>query len=157
MGCSKRSRGSMSETRTYRKFTAQQKPEIVLASLRGPKSMAELCREHDIADSLLRKWREQFLAAGAERLQGKTERTEVDELRSRVAKLERALGRKTMEVEVAGELLRGWSEDARRPFPRARRARPSRDGSCPRCRDQPPGALPPADQAAEGTAATLGR
>jgi transposase len=25
-----------------------------------------------------------------------------------VAKLERALGRKTMEVEIAGELLRGW-------------------------------------------------
>ena len=48
----------------------------MLASLRGPKTMAELCREHDIADSLLRKWREQFLAAGAERLQGKTERTE---------------------------------------------------------------------------------
>ena len=60
----------MSDTRKYRKFTAQQKTEIVLASLRGPKSMAELCREHEIADSLLRKWREQFLAAGAERLSG---------------------------------------------------------------------------------------
>ena len=57
----------MSETRKYRKFTAQQKTEIVLASLRGPKTMAELCREQDIADSLLRKWREQFLAAGAGR------------------------------------------------------------------------------------------
>jgi transposase len=89
-------------------FTAQQNTEIVLASLRGTKTMAELCREHDIADSLLRKWREQFLAAGAERLSGKAERTEVDELRARVSKLERALGRKTMEVEVAGELLRGW-------------------------------------------------
>src|SRR3954452_10674378 len=44
----------MSDTRKYRKFTAQQKTEIVLASLRGPKSMTELCREHDIADSLLR-------------------------------------------------------------------------------------------------------
>jgi transposase len=41
-------------------------------------------------------------------LSGKTERTEVDELRSRVAKLARALGRKTMEVEIAGELARGW-------------------------------------------------
>jgi transposase len=108
MGRSERSRGSMSDTRKYRKFSAQQKTEIVLASLRGPKSMAELCREHEIADSLLRKWREQFLAAGAERLQGKTERTEADELRRQVARLERALGRKTMEVEVAGELLRGW-------------------------------------------------
>jgi transposase len=108
MGRSERSRGSMSDTRKYRKFSAQQKTEIVLASLRGPKSLAELCREHEIAGSLLRKWREQFLAAGAERLQGKTERTEADELRRQVARLERALGRKTMEVEVAGELLRGW-------------------------------------------------
>ena len=98
----------MSESKRYRKFTAQQKTEIVLASLRGPKSMAELCREHEIADSLLRKWREQFLAAGAERLSGKTERREADELRRQVARLERALGRKTMEVEIAGELLRGW-------------------------------------------------
>ena len=96
----------MSETRKYRKFTAQQKTEIVLASLRGPKTIAELCREHDIADSLLRKWREQFLAAGAERLHGKTDRTEADELRRQVARLERPLGRKTMEVEVAGELVR---------------------------------------------------
>lgn len=98
----------LSETKKYRKFTAQQKTEIVLASLRGPKTMTQLCREHDIADSLLRKWREQFLAAGAERLSGKTERAEADELRRQISRLERALGRKTMEVEVAGELLRGW-------------------------------------------------
>ncbi len=89
----------MSETKKYRKFSAQQKTEIVLASLRGHKTHAQICREHDIADSLLRKWREQFLAAGAERLQGKTERTEADELRRQVSRLERALGRKTMEVD----------------------------------------------------------
>ena len=60
----------MGESRKYRKFSAQQKTELVLASLRGPKTIAQLCREHDIAESLLRKWREQFLAAGAERLSG---------------------------------------------------------------------------------------
>jgi len=96
------------ESRSYRKFSAQQKTELVLASLRGPKTIAQLCREHDISESLLRKWREQFLAAGAERLSGKAERTEADELCRQVSRLERALGRKTMEVEVAGELLRGW-------------------------------------------------
>ena len=98
----------MGASRSYRKFSAQQKTELVLASLRGPKTIAQLCREHDISESLLRKWREQFLAAGAERLSGKAERTEADELRRQVGRLERALGRKTMEVEVAGELLRGW-------------------------------------------------
>jgi transposase len=80
----------------------------VLASLRGPKTIAQLCREHEISETLLRRWREQFLAAGAERLQGRQEHTEADELRRQVSRLERALGRKTMEVEVAGELLRGW-------------------------------------------------
>ena len=84
MGRSTEQEHSLSENRKYRKFTVQQKTEIVLASLRGPKSMAELCREHDIADSMLRKWREQFLAAGAERLQGRQERTEADELRRHV-------------------------------------------------------------------------
>ena len=98
----------MGESRKYRKFSAQQKTELVLASLRGPKTIVQLCREHDISESLLRKWREQFLAAGAERLSGRQERTEADELRRQVSRLERALGRKTMEVEVAGELLRGW-------------------------------------------------
>jgi transposase len=97
---------TLSENRRYRRFSAQQKTELVLASLRGPKTITELCREHDISDSLLRKWREQFLAAGAERLSGRAERTETDELRRQVSR--RALGRKTMEVEIAGELLRGW-------------------------------------------------
>ncbi len=98
----------MSESRRYRKFTAQQKTELVLASLRGPKPLADLCREHEISESLLRKWREQVLAAGAERLSGKAERSEADELRRQIARLERTLGRKTMEAEIAGELLRDW-------------------------------------------------
>jgi transposase len=97
-----------SKRRTYRKFTAQQKTELVVASLRGHKTVAQLCRENEISETLLRRWREQFLAAGQERLTGKTERGENDGLKQRVAKLERALGRKTLEAEVAGELLRGW-------------------------------------------------
>src|SRR3954463_4824852 len=101
--------------------------------------MAELCREHDIADSLLRKWREQFLTAGAERLSGRTERTETDELRRQVARLERALGRKTMEVEVAGNSCGAGSDRACRPVPRARCPRPSGRGCCPRGGHQPPG------------------
>ena len=100
----------MGESRSYRKFSAQQKTELVLASLRGPKTIAQLCREHDISESLLRKWREQFLAAGAERLSGRQERTEADELRRQVSRLERALGRKTMEVEIAMQWNSSYNE-----------------------------------------------
>ncbi len=98
----------MSERRTYRKFTAQQKTELVLAALKGQKSIAELARERDISETLLRRWREQVLAGGAEKLAGKTERAERAELRKRNARLERTLGRKTMALEISGELLRGW-------------------------------------------------
>src|SRR3712207_1578297 len=94
--------------RQYRKFTPQQKLELVMASWRGEKSIAELCREHDISESLLRRWREQVLDAGMERFAAGEQRTEATELRRKVAQLERALGRKTYELEVAGELSRGW-------------------------------------------------
>jgi transposase len=36
------------------------------------------------------------------------EQAELDRLKHRVGQLERALGRKTYELEVAGELSRGW-------------------------------------------------
>ena len=61
-------------------------------------------RLRDAAQTLARA----VLAAGAERLCGQSERTEPDELRRQVRELERALGRKTLEVEIAGEPLRGW-------------------------------------------------
>ena len=56
----------LSENRKYRKFTSEQKLEIVFPLLRGDRSVAELCSEHGIAESLLRKCREQALEAAAE-------------------------------------------------------------------------------------------
>ena len=148
----------MGESRKYRKFTALQKTEPVLASLRGPKTIARLCREHDISERLLRKWREQFLAAGAERLSGRQERTEADELRRQVGRLERALGRKTMELEVAGKRLRGWECACASPVPAANSSRKAGPPpSWPGCRHQPPGDLPAPEASARGSAAPLGR
>ena len=42
----------MAEQRRYRKFTAQQKLEIVLAGLQADRSVHEMCREHEIAETL---------------------------------------------------------------------------------------------------------
>ncbi len=98
----------MGEAKKYRKFTPAQKLELVLASLRGERSIAEICREHQISETLLRRWREQLLEAGVERFAGKEERSVHAELRKRVAELERTLGRKTYELEIAGKLSRDW-------------------------------------------------
>lgn len=108
MGRSTKEEVGLSEQRKYRKFTAKRKLEIVLASLRGDRSVAGLCREHGIAESLLRKWREQALEAAAERFESGQERTLQAEQRRRIAELERALGKKTYELEIAGEALAGW-------------------------------------------------
>ena len=98
----------LSEQRKYRSWTAQQKIEIVLAGLRGDRSVKEVCREHAISETLYYGWRDQLLEAGRERFAGKEERQGEKELRRRVAQLERTLGRKTYELEIAGEALRGW-------------------------------------------------
>ena len=98
----------MSEQRKYRSWRAQQKLEIVLAGLRGDVSVRELCRRHEIAETLYYSWREKLLAGGREPLAGKEERRGERELKRRISRLERALGRKTYELEIAGELSRGW-------------------------------------------------
>jgi transposase len=108
MGRSTEGRTRLSERRKYRSWTAKQKTEIVLAGLRGDRSVREVCREHEISETLYYSWREKLLAGGREALAGKELRTGERELRRRVRELERALGRKTYELEIAGEALRGW-------------------------------------------------
>ena len=57
----------MSEQRKYRSWTAQQKLEIVLAGLRGDVSVKELCRQHEIAETLYYSWREKLLEGAGRR------------------------------------------------------------------------------------------
>lgn len=105
----------MSEKRKYRTFTPEQKLEMVLAGLRGDRSVREICREYEISETLYYQWRDRLLEGGKAALAtprdkgGDPRDAENRELLKRVANLERALGRKTYEVEVAGELLRDWT------------------------------------------------
>ena len=54
----------MSEQRKYRTWTAQQKIEIVIAGLCGDRSIKEVCREHEIAETLDYSWRDKLLEGG---------------------------------------------------------------------------------------------
>lgn len=94
--------------RKYRKFTASQKLEIVLAGLRGDRTVKDICREHEIAETLYYSWRDKLLEGGRLALAGKDERQGEKEMARRIRELERTLGRKTYELEIAGEALRGW-------------------------------------------------
>src|SRR6266508_4102043 len=100
--------GLSEQRKQYRSWTAERKIEIVLAGLRGDRSVREVCREHEISETLYYGWREKLLEGGRSALAGKEERSGERELRRKVRELERALGRKTYELEIAGEALRGW-------------------------------------------------
>jgi len=105
----------VSEKRKYRTFTPEQKTEIVLAGLRGDRTVREVCREAGIAETLYYQWRDRLLEGGKAALATSRDRgtdptvAELREAKKRIAQLERSLGRKTYEAEVAGELLRDWT------------------------------------------------
>lgn len=105
--------GWMSEKRKYRTFTPEQKTEIVLAGLRGDRSVRDVCREYEISEALFYQWRDRMLEGGKAALatprdKKPPEAAELAEARKKIAQLERALGRKTYELDLAGEALRGW-------------------------------------------------
>jgi len=99
---------------TYRKFKPEFKRRVVEEWLRGEKSVAQLCREHQLSDALVRRWRAEYdergpraweLAAGRD--------AELAAAQRRIAELEAALGRASMEVDF----LRRAVKRAGIPFP----------------------------------------
>ena len=138
MGRSDRQEDLLSERRRYRKFTAQQKTELVLAALKGQKSIAEVARERD---NLRGAGGVQFLG-GAEKLAGKAERTQLDELGQRNARLERAVGRKDDGVGDLGGAVAGMGVRQRV----ARSERPWRASQVTLVRRSPSGRRTPKGQ-----------
>lgn len=76
--------------------------------MRGDRSVRDVCRKHDVSEALYYSWRDKILEGGKAALAGKDERQAERELRRKIGEPERALGRKTCELEIAGEALRGW-------------------------------------------------
>ena len=53
----------MTERRKYRSFSPYQKLAVVLAGLRGERSVKEICRQHEISETLYYGWCDQLLEA----------------------------------------------------------------------------------------------
>src|SRR3546814_20455695 len=54
----------MSEKRKYRTITPEQKAEIVLAGLRGDRTVRDIYREYESAEKLYSQWRDRVIEAG---------------------------------------------------------------------------------------------
>jgi transposase len=79
-----RKEGSMTHRR---QFTAAFKAQVVLELRSGAKIRAELCREQQLASSVLADWNASFLARAALRFKSPDQRDDQDA--TRVAELER--------------------------------------------------------------------
>jgi transposase-like protein len=95
--------------RKRRNFSAEFKFETVLEALRGDKSAAQICRERDINENLLSRWKQEFLAQGAS-LFARSERASAaqSESEARIAELERMVGKLTMQIEVLKKASSLW-------------------------------------------------
>ncbi len=78
-------------------------PEFKLECCRqiatGQKRPAQVCREHNLAESLLARWRKEYGARGEEAFSEK-QTSETAALEARIAELERFCGKLALENEI---------------------------------------------------------
>lgn len=86
-----------------RKFSPQFKSQVVLQLLSGERSMAELCREHQLSSQMIGNWKQQFLAGATQAFESDATSSAEQE---RMAELERMVGKLTMELEIAKKASR---------------------------------------------------
>lgn len=89
--------------RGYRRYSAEFKREQIERILRGELTAAELSRELGVARSLIQRWKYLLTKGGETAVGSEEEVVPASALRAaqqRIRELERALGRKTMQVEI---------------------------------------------------------
>ena len=85
-----------------RNFSAEFKAKVVLELISGEKGLTQACREYGIKDTVLSRWKQEFLANASQLFE---QPKEVQEKEERIAELERMVGRLTMQLELSKKVL----------------------------------------------------
>ena len=86
-----------------RKFSSEFKAQVVLEMLTEQKSAAQVSREYSIKDSVLSRWKQEFIERSPHLFE---QGTASDDRDQRIAELERMVGRLAMELEMAKKVSR---------------------------------------------------
>src|SRR5690349_10016644 len=86
----------------YRTFTAEFKAQVVMSVLTGDRTVTEVCRQHQLSDTLFYRWKAELLAALPRIFESDPQLAAAE---ARIAELERLVGRLTLELEVAKKAL----------------------------------------------------
>lgn len=81
-----------------RSFTPEFKARVVLEILVEGKSMAQASRDYEIKDSVLARWKQEFIERSLEVFEPDSKTADQDR---RIAELERMVGKLAMELEMA--------------------------------------------------------
>lgn len=82
-----------------RKWSSQQKMQIVLEGLSGQIEISKLCAKYQIAQTQYYKWRDQLLKFGHQAFDQKTITNKEQHLEQQVTKLKRIIGDMTIELK----------------------------------------------------------
>jgi len=85
-----------------RSFSAEFKTRVVLELLAGKKSIAEASREYNIKDTVLSRWKQEFVTKATQVFEQPQDMQEKD---ARIAELERMVGKLTMKIELQKKVL----------------------------------------------------
>jgi transposase len=86
-----------------RKFTPEFKARVVIEMLTEQKSATQASREYGIKDSVLSRWKQEFIERSPMLFQQGSTRDDRDQ---RIAELERMIGRLTLDLDMAKKVSR---------------------------------------------------
>lgn len=81
-----------------RKWTSEEKLAIVMEGLKEKKSVAEICREHQISQTLYYKWRDRFLEGGKKALANGS--CDSNAYKAEIEKLQKIIGKQAVQIEI---------------------------------------------------------
>ena len=87
-------------------YTAEFKTRVVLELLTAQKGLMQASRDYGIKDTILSRWKQEFLERAPQLFNG--EQSDNHEADLRIAELERMVGKLTLELDLAKKAL-GYS------------------------------------------------
>jgi len=88
--------------RRRRTFSGEFKAKVVLELISGDKGLMEASREYGIKDTVLSRWKQEFVANASQLFEPAQE---VQDRERRIAELERMIGRLTIQLELSKKVL----------------------------------------------------
>ena len=92
-------------SRPKRTFSREFKLQVARQLVTGEKRLAQVCREHDLCQTLARRWREQYGQDGENAWLNQQPGPVAPDAQARIAALEAALGRAHLENEFLRQAL----------------------------------------------------